>query len=169
MKYDIGILKQLSEKLKKCPKISVGQVVLELLIKMCKISFWSKCAKYWFWSITQELLGLLIFQGCFWVPHTVCFRVLVFIFQNKCWSFLRLCEKHAQFWFEVHLPQPRLALTLLQVLLSTSALSSVFWFFFFFFSIFIALLLEAGGWREVTETSTSPLLHSQLYNSDIRA
>ena len=41
--------------------------------------------------------------------------------------------------------------------------------FVFCFSIFIALLLEAGGWREVTETTTSPLLHSQLYNPDIHA
>ena len=39
--------------------------------------------------------------------------------------------------------------------------------FCFFFNIFIALLLEAGGWREVTETTTSPLLQSQQYNPDI--
>ena len=41
--------------------------------------------------------------------------------------------------------------------------------FLFFFSIFIVLLLEAGGWREVAEATTSPLLHSQLYNPDIHA
>ena len=41
--------------------------------------------------------------------------------------------------------------------------------FLFCFSIFIALLLEAGGLREVTETTTSPLLHSQICNTDIQA
>ena len=45
----------------------------------------------------------------------------------------------------------------------------VLFLFVFLFFYFIALLLEAGGWREVTETTTSPLLHSQLYNPDIHA
>ena len=42
-------MKQLSEKLKNGIRFSVGQVVLELLIKMCKLLFW---------SIAQKPLGL---------------------------------------------------------------------------------------------------------------
>ena len=57
----------LTEKLKNCIDISVCQAVLELLIKTCKIRFW---------SITQEPLVLLKFQCHFWVSQTICFRVL---------------------------------------------------------------------------------------------
>ena len=48
-------------------KILVGEVAFELLIKTCKILFW---------SITREPLGLLKFQCHFWVSHTICFRMI---------------------------------------------------------------------------------------------
>ena len=51
-------------KIKNCIKISVGQAVLELLIRTCKIMFW---------SITQEPLGLLKFQNHSWVSQTIVF------------------------------------------------------------------------------------------------
>ena len=50
LKNNMIILKQMSDKLKNGIKMLVGQVVLELLIKTCKILFW---------SIAREPLGLL--------------------------------------------------------------------------------------------------------------
>ena len=54
-------------------KILVGPVVLELLIKTCKILFW---------SITQEWLDQLRFQCYFWVSQTICFRMLPLLSQK---------------------------------------------------------------------------------------
>ena len=47
---------KLSKKPKNGIKISVGQAVLELLIKTCKLLFW---------SVTQELLGILKLNAIF--------------------------------------------------------------------------------------------------------
>ena len=67
------IWNQLTQKLKYGIKTSIGYAVLELLIKMCKILFW---------SITQKLLGPLKCSCHLYVFQTICFRMLISFFKG---------------------------------------------------------------------------------------
>ena len=51
------------------------------------ISEFIETCKILFWSITQEPLNLLKFQWHQWVSQTICFRMLVLLFQKKFWQF----------------------------------------------------------------------------------
>ena len=69
---------KLSEKPQNAINILVGQVVLELFTKTCKILSW---------SITQEMFSLLRFKCHFWVSQTIFLRMFIIIFQKKCLLF----------------------------------------------------------------------------------
>ena len=79
---------KLYEKFANDIKISVGQIVALLI----KTIFWI------FWSITQELLGLLKLQCYFWVSQTILLQEITLFFRKGI-LILRWCTKQAQFWF----------------------------------------------------------------------
>ena len=85
-------LSKLSKKLKYGIWIFVGQAVLELLIKTCKILFWSvpylKNSRPTVWPTELLMPDILVLDS-------------YIIFQKKVLIILRQCTKHAQFWFRV--------------------------------------------------------------------